>query len=113
MEDITFTAECVELDDTDAGDDDGSGDKPNDAVGNSKLGDGEESDENNENDNDNDSESGGGGAWEPNNQIIDNKTYYRDILEEYREMVEEILKDPDNGLTEEEIELIKKYMGVV
>ena len=113
MEDTTFTAEFVELDDTDTGDDDGAGDKPNDAVGNSNLGDGEDSDENGEDDNNSDSESSGAGAWEPNNQIIDGKTYYRDILEEYQEAVEEFLKDPDNGLTDEEKELIKKYLGVV
>ena len=111
MEDITITAVFMELDD-DGSDDDGEGDKPTDAVGNSNLSNGDENDEGDD-DNDSDNESSGGGAWEPNNQIIDGKTYYRDILEEYQEAAEELLKDPDNGLTEAEIELIKKYLGVV
>lgn len=113
MEDVTFTAEFVELDEGGDGDDDGNGDKPDDAVGNSKQGDGDENNENDESDDGDDTSPSGGGAWEPNNQIIDGKTYYRDILEEHQEAVEEFLKDPDNGLTEEEKELIKKYLGVV
>ena len=111
MEDITITAEFMELDGDDT-DDDGTGDKPSDAVGNSDISNGDENDEGDD-DNDSDNESSGGGAWEPNNQIIDGKTYYREILEEYQEAAEELLKDPDNGLTEAEIELIKKYLGVV
>lgn len=114
MEDVTFTAEFVELDDDGKGDDDGLGDEPNDAVTDGDLKNGEENDSDQEDDNnDDENDSSGGGAWEPNNQIIDGKTYYRDILEEYQDMAEEVLKDPDNGLTDEEIELIKNYLGIV
>lgn len=113
MEDIMLTAEFVELEDDGSGDDDGNGDKPANAAGNANTGEREEGDEDGEADNDSDSNTSGGGALEPNNQIIDGKTYYRNILEEYQEAAEELLKDPDNDLTEEEKEMIKKYLGVV
>ena len=54
----------------------------------------------------------GGGQREPNNQIIDGKTYYKEILEYYQELVSGQIEDND-GLTDDEIELIKKYLGIV
>ena len=54
----------------------------------------------------------GGGQREPNNQIIDGKTYYKEVLEYYQELVSGQLEDNDN-LTDEEIDLIKKYLGIV
>lgn len=113
MEDVTFTAVFIQLDDDGEMDDDGNGDKPNDAPGSDKTGNEDGDSDDPQDPNDNDDPGQGGGAWEPNNQIVDGETYYRDVLEEYQEAAEELLKDPDSGLTEEEKELIKKYLGIV
>lgn len=114
--DITFTAEFMELEDDGDGDDDGLGDQPLDAISNvggdqSGQGKGDGADGSNaETNKDTDS---AGGRWEDENQVIDNETFYRDVLEEYQDAAEELLKDPDSNLTDAEKELIKKYFGVV
>lgn len=113
MEDVTFTAVFIQLDDDGEMDDDGNGDKPSDAPGSGNTGNEDGDSDDPQDPNDNDDPGQGGGAWEPNNQIVDGETYYRDVLEEYQEAAEELLKDPDSGLTEEEKELIKKYLGIV
>ena len=59
------------------------------------------------------SENGGGGKYAKENQIINGETYYRDVLEEYQEAAEDLLTDPNSGLSDEERELIKKYLGIV
>ena len=55
----------------------------------------------------------GGGKYDDFNQIIDGKTYYREHLDEYREAIEEYLKENSDGLTEEQKELIQNYIGIV
>ena len=55
----------------------------------------------------------GGGASKPNNQIIDGKTFYREVLEYYQDLANGQIDSEESGLTEEEIELIKKYLGIV
>ena len=55
----------------------------------------------------------GGGKYEPNNQIIDGTTYYRELLELYKESANDRITENSGNLTEEEIELIKKYLEIV
>ena len=45
-------------------------------------------------------------------QIIDGKTFYKEVLEYYQELVNGQIED-NGGLTDEEIDLIKKYLGIV
>lgn len=112
-EDVVYTAEFIEVDGEDGdGLNEDDGDKPSDAPGDGQPG-GNDGDSDDPQDPDKDESQGAGGAWEPNNQIINGETYYRDVLEEYQDAVEELLRDPDNGLTDEEKELIKKYLGIV
>ena len=109
-EDVVYTAEFVELDDENGdGDGDGEGDKPDDAPGNGDS----QSQDQQQDPNNNDAAQGAGGAYEPNNQVINGETYYRDVLEEYQEAAEDLLTDPNSGLSDEERELIKKYLGIV
>ncbi len=54
----------------------------------------------------------GGGQREPNNQVIDGNTFYKEVLEEYQDRAAEQIKD-NGALTDEEIELIKQYLGIV
>lgn len=113
-EDVSYTAIFVELDEDSEGDGKGQGDKPDDVPGNSSDKTGEDGEDGDPNDsNDSEESSPGGGAWEPNNQVVNGETYYRDVLEEYQDAAEELLQDPDSGLTDEEKELIKKYLGIV
>ena len=55
----------------------------------------------------------GGGMYEPNNQIINGSTYYRQDMESYKDEANDRILDENSDLTEEEIELIKKYLGIV
>lgn len=56
---------------------------------------------------------GGGGKYESFNQIINGKTFYREVLKDYQEIIEEQLKENSDGLTEEQKEIIKNYIGIV
>ena len=113
QEDVTYTATFTPLEEDGEGEEEGKGDFPTDAPGSQGDGDGDGNDDDPKDPSDQDDISGGGGAWEPNNQIINGETFYRDVLQEYQDAAEELLKDPDNGLTDEEKELIKKYLGIV
>ena len=53
------------------------------------------------------------GKWKPNDMIINGEINYRDVLNEYKDHAEELLEDPDSGLTDEEREILKKYLGIV
>ena len=55
----------------------------------------------------------GAGRYDPNNLIIYNNTFYRDLLVEYQEAANDRLIDQNSSLTEAEKELIKRYLGVV
>ena len=57
----------------------------------------------------------GGGKSEPNNQIINGEIYYRDpsTLEQYQDAADERTSADDSGYSDDEIDLIKKYLGIV
>ena len=55
----------------------------------------------------------GGGKYEHSNQIINGETYYREVLDEYRDQLEEYLENNRDKLTEDEIAVIEKYLGIV
>ncbi len=62
---------------------------------------------------DSDSPSSAGGKYEEANQIIDGETYYREVLESYRELLRERLEKEGDRLTEEERAIIEAYLGIV
>ena len=55
----------------------------------------------------------GGGKYEPNNQVINGSTFYREVLELYKADAEDRLQDEYSDLPEELKELIEKYLGIV
>ena len=94
----------------------------------SDEGDGEPSDDDRPNDNpqesedatqsspgsdSNDASGGPGGKYEEVNQIIDGKTYYREVLESYRELLRQRLESEGDSLTDEERAIIESYLGIV
>lgn len=115
-EDVVYVAIFTEMEEEDdgegEGDGDGAKDEPSDAPS-------EEGGNNQNNDNnqqpppDADSGDAASGQWSPNNGIIDGETNYRDLLNEYQDSAEETIQNGDRELTEEEKELIKKYLGIV
>ena len=112
-ESVTYTAIFMELEDEEGEENEqGGGDK--DAQGES----GGQSDEPGEGDQGapdgefNPNANAGGGQREPNNQIIDGETFYKEVLEYYQDLVNGQIED-NGGLTDEEIDLIKKYLGIV
>ncbi|MBE6585329.1 MAG: hypothetical protein E7645_02240 [Ruminococcaceae bacterium] len=62
---------------------------------------------------DSDSPSSAGGKYEEANQIIDGETYYREVLESYKELLRERLEKEGDQLTEEERAIIEAYLGIV
>ena len=114
-ESITFTAIFIELEDEEgeegeggSGDSDKFGDQPggeSNADGDGNQGGGQEGPPN-------PNATTGGGQRNPNNQVIDGNTFYKELLEYYQELVAGEIED-NGGLTEEEIDLIKKYLGIV
>ena len=55
----------------------------------------------------------GGGKYDDFNQIIDGKTYYRDLLESYKDIIKDYLEENGDSLTEEEKKIIEAYIGIV
>ena len=55
----------------------------------------------------------GAGKYNKVNQIIDGNTYYRELLDEYKEQIMELLKKNEDELTEEEKALIEAYINIV
>ena len=55
----------------------------------------------------------GGGKYEEVNQVIDGETYYKDVLEEYLEILRERLETEGGNLTSEERAIIEAYLGIV
>lgn len=115
-EDVVFTAVFIEVDDNDDGDGDGDGDGEGDEPSDAPS----DSDESQNNSSSSPSDPGdsstgpmGGGSYEPNNQIIDGETYYRELLEQYQDQAGEWISEDGNGLTDEMKEIIKKYLGIV
>ncbi len=60
-----------------------------------------------------DSGNTGAGKYNKVNQIIDGNTYYRELLDEYKEKIMELLKKNADELTEEEKALIEAYINIV
>ena len=117
LEDVAYTAIFVELGDGEGegdgdGDGEGEGDTPQDAPQDS-----DESSNNqgqdSEGDPNSDSLNGGGNIKDPANQIINNNEYYRDVIERLTDETGERLENEDGGLSQEEIDIIKKYLGIV
>lgn len=114
-EDVTYTAVFVEMGDEGEGEGDGDGegepDEPEDAPS--------ESESNQQGDSSAPSQpeggynQGAGGAAQPNNQIIDGETYYRELLESYQDAADERIQSEDSEFSDEDIEIIKKYLGIV
>ena len=110
--DVVYEALFMTMDDEGASDDEGEGDEANDVPGDESS-DGENNGQTAPNNPPEDESNSSAGAVEPSNQIIDGETYYRDMLEIYQDAAEELLKDSDSGLTEEQKNMIKKYLGIV
>ena len=113
-ESVTYTAIFMELEDEDGEEGDG-GDGDKDAQGES----GGQSQEPGEGQNSapdgefNPNATTGGGQREPNNQVIDGETFYKSVLDEeyYQALIDGLIED--GNLSDEEIDLIKKYLGIV
>ena len=97
--DISVTAIFSKVDDL-LPEDDGDGDEPDDIP---PKGENMSSD----------SSAGGAGKYEVYNQFIDGKTYYRELLEIYREDILDYLDKYGSELTPEEREIIESYIGIV
>ena len=116
-EDVVYTAVFIEVDDGDGdsdgdGDGDGEGDEPTDAPSDSSQNQGNSSSGPSD-PNSNSNGQMGGGAYDPNNQVIDGETYYRELLEQYQEKAGEWVTEDGNGLTEEMKKIILKYLGIL
>ena len=115
-EDAIYTAIFTELEE---GEDDGDGDGDGE-------GDGEEGDEPQDKPSEGEQEGeppppsdgepnespNGGGIMDPNNKIINNDEYYRDVINRYEEETNERLES-SNDFSEEELDMINKYLGLV
>jgi hypothetical protein len=55
----------------------------------------------------------GGGKYEPANQVIDGETYYKEVLDTFKEMLRERLETEGEQLTAEERAIIEAYLGIV
>jgi hypothetical protein len=116
MEDVVYTAIFLELGDGngEGGDGDGEGeegDQPQDAPS-------EESQDGNSNGNQSEGTpgeglTGGGNIQDPVNLIINNSEYYRDIINKLNEGTTERIEGNDGSLSQTEIDMIKKYLGIV
>ena len=113
-EDVTFIAIFMELDDGGDGEgEDGDGeatDEPQDKPSSEEDG---NSDSNNQSSPNPDGGNNGGGSADPNNLIINNSDYYRDVIERLNEETSERLDENEDSLTQDEIDMIKKYLGIV
>lgn len=105
--DIVFVA-IFELIEEDGEDGDEGEDQPSDQPQESDR----ESSEGNPDENAS-SSSNTGAKYEERNQIIDGKTYYREVLEIYKEILRERLEQDGDKLTEEEKAIIEAYLGIV
>lgn len=55
----------------------------------------------------------GGGKYEEANQVIDGETYYKEVIDAYREMLKERLATEGDRMSEEERAIIEAYLGIV
>ena len=116
LEDVIYTAIFTELEDGEGegeeGDGEGDeGDQPEDAPKDPQEGDGNQ--DQSQGEPNPDSSTGGGSVSDPANKIVNNEEYYRDVIERMNDETGDRLDDNTEGYTQEEIELIKKYLGIV
>ena len=96
----------------------GEGDQPGDQDGGDEGENGQPDqqgspgDEGDPTDSDDSSEMGGG-KYSMENQIINGDVYYRDWLNDYREIIRQYLEEHGSSLTEEERKIIESYIGIV
>jgi hypothetical protein len=115
-EDLIITAEFVPIEEEGDGQGGGGdeGDMPSDQPGDEQQeGEGEGDGQQNGGPPQNGLQ--GGGKSQPNNQIINGEIYYRDpsIIEQYQDAADERTSSDDSGYTDDEIDLINKYLGIV
>ena len=55
----------------------------------------------------------GGGKYEEVNQIINGEIYYKEVLDEYKELLRERLETEGDNLSQEERTIIESYLGIV
>lgn len=106
-EDVVYIAIFEPIAEDGDGDDGDSSDKPMDNPQEN-----ENASQSQPND-DSDSPSSAGGKYEEANQIIDGETYYREVLEMYKELLRQRLETEGDTLTEEERAIIEAYLGIV
>ena len=106
-EDVVYIAIFEPIAEDGDGDDGDSSDKPMDNPQEN-----ENASQSQPNDN-SDSPSSAGGKYEEANQIIDGETYYREVLEMYKELLRQRLEAEGDTLTEEERAIIEAYLGIV
>ena len=113
-ESVTFYAVFIGLSDEDGeeGENGQQGDQPSDQPGDSSGQQGDEEAPGGDGEFNPDANSAGG-KRKPNNQVIDGNTYYREVLEYYQELAQEQMNSEDSELSDEELDLIKQYLGVV
>ena len=106
-EDVVYVAVFEPISEEGEPDDEGNDEKPMDNP------------EENENasqsnpDQDSDSPSRAGGKYDEVNQIIDGETYYREVLEMYKELLRQRLETEGDSLTDEERAIIEAYLDIV
>ena len=84
-------------------DDDGDGDEPDDLP----------PEGGNDSSNSDDSSNSGPSKYKTYNQFIDGETYYRELLELYRDDIIAYLNTHGAEMTPEEREIIEAYIGIV
>ena len=55
----------------------------------------------------------GGGKYEEVNQIINGEIYYKEVIDEYIELLRERLETEGDSLSQEERSIIESYLGIV
>jgi len=113
-ESVIYVAIFTEVSDEEGeegdGDGEGEGDEPGDAPSDQQENGSGSSSSNGE---PNPGATLGGGESKPNNQIVDGETFYREVLEYYQDLADGQMSSEDSGLSDAEIDLIKKYLGIV
>ena len=115
-EDVTYFAIFVELGDEEGDEGDGDGEGGNSDQAGDQPGEDDGSGEGNSeapSEPSDEPNPGSGGKAQPNNQVINGQTFYREVIEYYQDLADEQIESGDHGLSDEEIELIKKYLGIV
>jgi hypothetical protein len=98
------------------GDGDGEGDEGDqegdEEAPSEEQGQGEPSDEESDSESD-DSQESEDDKYNEANQVIDGETYYREIIEEYKDSLIQYLEEHRGELSAEEIAIIESYIGIV